>query len=282
MFESISILALRITTQRGFNYGWKTVERRNIERTHTYTYQRRLEKKLGSRRDKEEGLRREEGVGRRRWGECSAMKKWGSRGPRGLGCSWCSTGANCPFYYSAGCKSPAKFDAWLTARGKGRGNRGKADGRGRVSVSTQFPHAFSSRLSSLFPADFTSTVPPSSSLPCSTSSTERTVRVIDENNRSPPDFPLVSSWIGRNKWILRSATNVYNAWLNSEWSVGASREFVDSCLVRFRVFSCLFELPPFDWSLDRKLIGQSRNREQWIFAIFYSICTYSSNGTIDE
>lgn len=127
MYEPIIIISL-ISTFRPVNTSncdakriqlrWKTVERRGIERIQW--------------KDKRKSWRRDETKGRDGWKRGAVKKRRGSRSAR-LGCSWCSTGANCPFYYSAGCKSPAKFDAWLTARGEGRGKAWKS-GRKRPRV----------------------------------------------------------------------------------------------------------------------------------------------------
>lgn len=183
---------------------WKTVERRGIERIQW--------------KDKRKSWRRDETKGRDGWKRGAVKKRRGSRSAR-LGCSWCSTGANCPFYYSAGCKSPAKFDAWLTARGEVVEKRGKAGGRGHVSVSTRFPRAFSSDFDRFF-------------------SSLLNECVIDENNRSPPDsdFPLANIRRNRNKRTLRLTDKRVR--LNSEWGISRvclrASSFV---LVSLRVFS---------------------------------------------
>lgn len=221
---------------------------RCIERAHVRV-ERSLEKKLASRRDEGRGwvLQRGEGVG---------MKK--RRGSARFGCSWCSTGANCPFYYSAGCKSPAKFDAWLTA-----GGEGLVEKRGRAWTAAcpfqrNFPTLFHpisrpilARSAIFFPSLF-NFINGANSL-CK----------IVENNRGA--LPIL------NSWTLRLAEKRCR-----RGRIAASREFVDSRLVvRFRVFSCLFEFLLSDWSLDR----QSRNRDPDPFNHSHSILFIRARAT---
>lgn len=138
--------------------------------------------------------------------------------------------------------------------------RGKAGGRGHVSVSTRFPRAFSSDFDRFF-------------------SSLLNECVIDENNRSPPDsdFPLANIRRNRNKRTLRLTDKRVR--LNSEWGISS----LSSCIVvRSRVSSCLFE---YLLSIGRSIpmIRQSRNREPGLQPfLFDSIYTYSGNGTTDD
>lgn len=229
---------------------------RCIERAHVRV-ERSLEKKLASRRDEGRGwvLQRGEGVG---------MKK--RRGSARFGCSWCSTGANCPFYYSAGCKSPAKFDAWLTA-----GGEGLVEKRGRAWTAAcpfqrNFPTLFHpisrpilARSAIFFPSLF-NFINGANSL-CK----------IVENNRGA--LPIL------NSWTLRLAEKRCR-----RGRIAASREFVDSRLVvRFRVFSGLFgsfRIPSFRL-VARSPIAQPGPGPLQPFS-FDSVYTCSGNGTIDN
>lgn len=131
-------------------------------------------------------------------------------------------------------------------------------GRPRVRFN-----AISPRFFIRFPARF-STVPPSSFLPCSTLSYEaNSLCKIVENNRGA--LPIL------NSWTLRLAEKRCR-----RGRIAASREFVDSRLVvRFRVFSGLFEFPLSDWSPDR----QSRNRDPDPFNHSHSILFIRARAT---